>query len=68
MQNYCVTDRDLLVVKYFMECYKNYLLDQYFRVHSNHEALKWLFSLKEPKHRVVRWIETLSKFDFKVEY
>ena len=67
-QNYCASDKELLVVMYFMEYYKHYLLDQCFRVHSNHKALKWLFSLKETKHRVAMWTEALSEFDFKVEY
>ena len=49
-RNYCATDRELLAVKYFMEYYKHYLLGRHFRVRSDHEALKWLFSLKEPKH------------------
>ena len=39
-RNYCVTDRELLAVKYFMEYYKHYLLGRRFRVHSDHEALK----------------------------
>ena len=67
-RNYCATDRELLAVKYFMEYYKHYLLGQHFRVCSDHEALKWLFSLKEPKHRIARWIEVLSEFDFEVKY
>ena len=51
-RNYCATDHELLAVKYFMEYYKHYLLGRYFRVWSGHEALKWPFSLKEPKHRI----------------
>ena len=35
---------------------------------SDHESLKWLYSLKEPKHRIARWIEVLSEFDFELEY
>ena len=49
-RNYCATDRELLAVKYCMEYYKHYLLGRHFRVCSDHEALKWLCSLKEPKH------------------
>ena len=45
--NYCATDHELLAVRYFMEYYKHYLLGRHFRVWSDHEALKWLFSLKE---------------------
>ena len=51
-----------------MEYYTHYLLDQHFRVYSDHEVLKWLFSMKEPKHAITRWIEGLSEFDFEVGY
>ena len=67
-RNYCVTDRELLAVKYFMMQYKHYLLGRHFLVQSDHQALRWLFSLKEPKSRIARWIELLSAFDFEVEY
>ena len=61
-------DWELLSVKYCVEYYKQYLLGWHFRVHSDHEAPKWLYSLKETKHRIVRWIKALSEFDFEVEY
>ena len=67
-RNYCVTDKELLAVKHFIEHYKHYLLGRKFLVRSDHQALKWLFSLKDPKSRVARWIEVLSAFDFEVEY
>lgn len=67
-RNYCVTDKELLALRYFVEYYRQYLLGRKFRVRSDHQALKWLFSLKEPKGRVARWIEILSPFDFSVEY
>ncbi len=67
-RNYCVTDRELLAVKVFIEYYKHYLLGRHFTVRSDHQALRWLFSLREPKDRVARWIEALSAYDFEVEY
>ena len=51
-----------------MEYYKHYLLGDHFRVGSDHEALKWLFSMKEPKHHIAWWIEVLSEFVFELEY
>ena len=39
-----------------------------FCVRTDHQALIWLFSLKEPKGRIGRWLEILSAFDFSVEY
>lgn len=67
-RNYCVTDRELLAVKEFVEYYKQYLLGRHFVVRTDHQALKWLFSLKEPKNRIARWIEILSGYDFEIEY
>ena len=67
-RNYCATDRKLLALKYFVQYYKHYLLGRKFVVRSDHESLKWLYSLKEPKHRIARWIEVLSEFDFELEY
>ena len=59
-RNYCATDRELLVLKYFVQYYKHYLLGRKFVVRSDHESLKWLYSLKEPKHRIARWIEAFQ--------
>ena len=67
-RNYCVTDQELLAVRHFVEYYKCYLLGQKFRVRTDHQALRWLFSLREPKNRIARWIEVLSAYDFVVEY
>ena len=33
---------------------------------TDHQALVWLFSLKEPKGRIARWIEILSAYDFNI--
>ena len=67
-RNYCVTDKELLALKYFVEYFKQYLLGREFLIRTNHQALRWLFSLKEPKGRIARWIEILSAFNFTVEY
>ena len=51
-----------------MEYYKHYLLGHNFRVRSDHEALKWLFSMQEPKHHMACWIKVLSEFDFELGF
>ena len=35
---------------------------------TDHQALVWLFSMREPKARTARWIEILSAYDFVIEY
>jgi hypothetical protein len=53
---------------YFIEYYRQYLLGRKFCVRTDHQALIWLYSFKEPKGRIARWLEILSAFDFLVEY
>jgi hypothetical protein len=63
-KNYCVTDKELLAVRYFIENYRQYLLGRKLCVRTDHQALIWLFSMKEPKGRLARWLEILSPFMF----
>ena len=67
-RNYCVTDRELLAIRYFTEYYRVYLLGKPFLIRTDHQALKWLFSMKEPKNRVARWIEALAEFDYEIHH
>lgn len=67
-KNYCVTDRELLAVRYFTEYYRSYLLGRKFLVRTDHQAIRWLFNMKEPKSRIARWIECLSEFNFEIEH
>jgi hypothetical protein len=65
--NYCVTDKELLALRYFVEYYRQYLLGRKFLVRTDHPAPVWLFSFKEPKGRITRWLEILSAFDFSIQ-
>ena len=67
-RNYCVTDKELLAVRHFVEYFRQYLLGRHFVVRTDHQALVWLVNLKEPKGRVARWIEILSAYNFSVEF
>ena len=67
-RNYCVTDRELLAVRYFTEFYRIYLLGKKFVVRTDHQAIKWLFSLKNPRNRIARWLESFAEYDFEVEH
>ena len=51
-RNYCVTDRELLAAKHFVDHYRQYLIGRKFLMRTDHQALRWLFSLKEPKARI----------------
>ena len=67
-KNYCITEKELLAVRFFIEYFRQYLLGRRFLVRSDHQALTWLFNMKEPSGKVARWIEILSLYDFAIEY
>ena len=64
----CVTDKELISIRYFVEYFRHYLLGRELRVRSDYRALRWLFSLKLLTGRIARWIEILSGYTFQVEY
>ena len=66
--NYCITEKELLAVRFFVVYFRQYLLGRRFLVRSDHQSLVWLFRLKEPRGKIARWIEILSQYDFSIEY
>lgn len=66
--NYCVTERELLAVVYFVQYFRQYLLGRKFLVRTDHQALVWLFRLKEPSGKIARWLEILADYDLQIEY
>ena len=67
-KNYCITEKELLAVRYFIEYFRQYLLGRIFLVSGDHQALVWIFSLKEPRGKLARWLEILSLYDFSIKY
>ena len=51
-RNYCVTRRELLTLVYFMQYFKCYSLGKPFTVRTDHAALKWIQSFKEPEGQI----------------
>ena len=67
-RNYCITEKEFLAVRYFIEYFRQYLLGRRFKVRSDHQALVWLFRLKEPREKIARWLKILSQYNFAIEY
>ena len=49
-----------------MQSLRPYIEGQRFLVRSDHAALKWLISLKDPTRRLARWCYRLSTFDYEI--
>ena len=67
-RRYCVTRRELLAVVLSIRHFKYYLCGLPFTVRTDHSALQWLMSFKEPEGQVARWLEELQAFNFTVEH
>nr|GEX76384.1 retrovirus-related Pol polyprotein [Tanacetum cinerariifolium] len=56
----------MLAVVYAFEKFRSYLIMNKCIVHTDHSALKYLFSKKDAKARLLQWVLLLQEFDFDV--
>lgn len=67
-KNYSTIERELLAIVWAVKYFRPYLYGIKFSVHTDHQPLKWLASLKEPNSRLSRWKISLSEYEFDIEY
>ena len=53
---------------YAIKHFGHYLYGRPFTVRTDHNALKWLQSFKEPQGQVGRWLEMLARYDYTIEH
>nr|GEY50957.1 reverse transcriptase domain-containing protein [Tanacetum cinerariifolium]GEY50974.1 reverse transcriptase domain-containing protein [Tanacetum cinerariifolium] len=64
--NYTTTKKEMLAVVYAFEKCRSYLIMNKSIVYTDQSALKYLFSKKDAKARLLRWILLLQEFEFKI--
>ncbi|CAG4935861.1 unnamed protein product [Colias eurytheme] len=67
-QNYSTTEREALAVVWAVERFRGYIDGHQVNVITDHQPLKWLFTLKSPSGRLVRWALKLQSFDLHIDY
>ena len=65
-RKYCVTRKELLAMVTFIRHFRPYLLGRHFTLRTDHSALKWLQTLKEPEGQLARWLEQLQEYEFEI--
>nr|GEX97837.1 reverse transcriptase domain-containing protein [Tanacetum cinerariifolium] len=63
---YTMTEKEMLAVVYAFEKFRSYLILNKSIVYTDHFALKYMFSKKDSKARLLRWVLLLQEFTFKV--
>jgi hypothetical protein len=67
-KQYCVTRKELLAVVQAVQHFHSYLYGRHFTIRTDHAALKWLLSFKNPEGQVARWIQRLQEYDFEIQH
>ena len=65
-RNYSTTEREALAVVEGVKKFQKYLYGRHFTVYTDHAALKWLMSIKEPTGRLARWSLLLQHMDMDI--
>ena len=67
-RQFTATEKECLAVVHAMRKWRHYLHGEKFEVVTDHLALRWLLSLKDPRERLARWVVEVQDFDFEVEH
>ena len=65
--NYTTTEKELLAVVYALEKFWPYILGSKIVIYTDHAALKYLFSKKEAKPRLIQFLLLLQEFDLEIK-
>lgn len=67
-RNYPPNKGELRAIIFFIIQIRYFKQFRKFILRTDHKALKWLKSLQEPRGMVLRWLDILSNYQFKVVY
>jgi RNase H-like domain found in reverse transcriptase len=65
---YTTTEKECLAVVFELRKIQHLFHGEDFEVVTDHIALTWFLSLREPKERLARWIVEIQTFGFEVLY
>ncbi|XP_060854939.1 uncharacterized protein LOC132932576 [Metopolophium dirhodum] len=66
--NYSATELECLAIIFVVKTFRPYLYGRKFTILTDHRPLSWLFNLKDPLSRLVRWRIELEKYNYEIIY
>ncbi|UYV71143.1 hypothetical protein LAZ67_8001868, partial [Cordylochernes scorpioides] len=67
-KNYSISELECLAIVESAEKFRIYLMGRKFTIFSDHHALQWLKTIKNPSGRLFRWSLRLSSYEYEVRY
>ena len=67
-RNYSATERECYAVVWATLTLRPYIEGTKFVVRTDHNALRWMMTTKDPQGRLMRWSLRLMEFDYKIVY
>ncbi|UYV79998.1 hypothetical protein LAZ67_18001365 [Cordylochernes scorpioides] len=67
-RNYTISELECLAIVESIEKFRIYLFGTKFTVYSDHQALQWLKTIKNPSGRLFRWSLRLSTYEYEIQY
>lgn len=67
-RNYSTIEKELLSILDSTKHFRPYLFGQKFTIETDHNPLVWLYKIKEPNSRLIRWKLKLEEFNFDIVY
>jgi hypothetical protein len=67
-RNYSTTEKELLAIVFTCKQFRQYVFGRKFIVVTDHKPLTWVFNVKDPSSRLLKWRIKLYEFDFEIIY
>lgn len=66
--NYNTTEKECLAIVWAIQQFRPYIYGKKFKIKTDHRPLTWLFRVKDPGSRLVRWRLKLEEYSYSIEY
>lgn len=67
-KNYNTTEKELLAIVWATKQFRPYLFGRRFTIVTDHKPLTWLFNVKDPGARLIRWRLQLEEHEYNIIY